>query len=64
MLLVKEMITQVVEYYIINITLIKLNFSKQQALDAYPKEIQKFDFIGNLKQAGNLKIPFSLEDVK
>ena len=41
-----------------------IDLSKQQALDADPKEIQQINFTGNLEQAGNKTIFFTIEEEK
>ena len=44
--------------------MIAINLSKQQALDADPRAIQKINFTANLDRAGNTAIYFILEEVK
>ena len=44
--------------------MVMVDLSKQQALDADPKAIQKIDFKANLDKAGNTKIYFILEEAK
>ena len=50
--LVKKIIMQVIVYQIISISgrykMIVINISKQHALDAHPKTIQRIYFTGNL----------------
>ena len=41
-----------------------VDLSKQQALDADPKAIQKNNFAANLGRAGNTRIYFILEEAK
>ena len=45
-------------------TMIIVDLSKQQALDADPKAIQEINFTANLDRAGNARIYFILEEVK
>ena len=63
------MITQLVVYQIIHISkliwkLITIDFSKQQAVNADPKEIKQINLAENLDQAGNKTMVFILEEVK
>ena len=44
--------------------MIIVDLSKQQALDADPKAIQKNNFTANLDRAGNARIYFILEEAK
>ena len=44
--------------------MIAVNLSKQQALDADPKAIQRINFTVNLDRAGNTIISFILEKTK
>ena len=58
LLLVKEMITQGdclldYSYFKENCKMIEIDSSKQQALDADPRAIQKINFTANLDRAGN-----------
>ena len=50
------MITQLV------VTMIAIDLSKQQALDANPKAIQQISFTGNLDQAASVKMFFIIEE--
>ena len=43
---------------------IRLDLSKQQALDADPKAIQQINFTANLDRAGNTRLYFILEEAK
>ena len=45
-------------------TMIIVDWSKQQALDADPKAIQEINFTANLDRAGNARIYFILEEAK
>ena len=45
-------------------TMIAVDLSKQQALDADPKAIQQINFTANLDRAGNTRIYFILEEAK
>ena len=45
-------------------TMIIVDLSKQQALDADPKAIQEINFTANLDRAGNARIYFILEEAK
>ena len=47
-----------------NYKMIAIDLSKQQALDADPKEIQQINFTGNLEHFMNVRIFFILEEVK
>ena len=42
--------------------MIAVDLSKQQALDADPRAIQKINFTENLHRAGNTRIYFILEE--
>ena len=69
MLLVKEMITQgdcLLDYYYFkeNYKMIEIDSSKQQALDADSRAIQKINFTANLEKAGNTTIFFIIEEAK
>ena len=44
--------------------MIAVDLSKQQALDANPKAIQKINFTANLNRAGNTRFYFILEEAK
>ena len=44
--------------------MIAVNLSKQQALDADPRAIQKINFTANLDRAGNARIYLILEEAK
>ena len=44
--------------------MISVDLSKQQALDADPKEIQQINFTADLDRAGNTRIYFILEETK
>ena len=44
--------------------MIAVNLSKQQALDADPKAIQKINFTANLERAGRTRFCFILEETK
>ena len=44
--------------------MIAIDLSKQQALDADPKAIQKINFTANLDNAGNTRFYFILEEAK
>ena len=45
-------------------TMIAVDLSKQQALDADPKSVQQINFTANLDRAGNTRICFILEEAK
>ena len=45
-------------------TMIAIDFSKQQALDADPRAIQQINFIADLDRDGNTRFYFILEEVK
>ena len=66
MLLVKEMITQLVDYpyFKDNYKMIAVDLSKQQALDPDPRANQHIIFTANLDTAGNTRIYFILEKAK
>ena len=42
--------------------MIAIDLSKQQALDADPREIQQINFTANLDRAGNITMFFIMED--
>ena len=44
--------------------MIAIDLSKQKALNADPKSIQKINFTANLDRAGNTRIYFILEETK
>ena len=44
--------------------MIAVDLSKQQALDADPRVIQKVNFTANLDRAGNTRVYFILEEAK
>ena len=44
--------------------MIAVDLSKQQALDADPKEIQQINFTANIDRAGNTRVYFILEEAK
>ena len=44
--------------------MIAIDLSKQQALDADHRAIQRINFTANLNRAGNTKIYFILEEAK
>ena len=44
--------------------LIAIDLSKQQALDADPRTIQKINFTANLDRAGNTRVYFILKEAK
>ena len=44
--------------------MIAVDLSKQQALDADPKAIQKINFTTNLNIAGRTRVYFIVEDAK
>ena len=44
--------------------MIAVDLSKQQALDADPKAIQKINFTANLNIAGRTRVYFFVEDTK
>ena len=74
LLLVKEIITQQVltlrayfiacAYFKNYYEIIAIDLSKQQALDADPREIQQINFTANLDRAGNTRTYFILEEAK
>ena len=51
-------------YFKDNFKMIAIGLSKQQALDADPRAIQKIDFTANLDRDGNTRIFFILEEAK
>ena len=44
--------------------MIAIDLSKQQALDADPRAIEKINFTANLDKDGNIRIFFILEEAK
>ena len=64
--LVKEMITQLVVCEIITIlkTLIAIDLTKQQALDADPKAIQQINFTANLDRDGQTAMYFIIQEIE
>ena len=44
--------------------LMAIDLSKQQALDADPRTIQKINFTANLDRAGNTRVYFILKEAK
>ena len=44
--------------------MIAVDLSKQQALDADPREIQQINFTANLDRAENTRVYFILEEAK
>ena len=63
---VKEMISQLVVCWIIVIskTIIAIDLSKQQAIDADPKAIQQTNFTGNLPLGAGATMFFIIEETK
>ena len=51
-------------YFADTYKMIEVDLSKQQALDADPRAIQKINFTGNLDRAGNTRVYFVLEEAK
>ena len=51
-------------YFKENYTMIAIDLSKQQALDADPRTIQQIGFTANLNRAGNTTMFFSIEQEK
>ena len=51
-------------YFKDNYKMIAVDLTKQQALDADPRAIQKINFTANLDRAGNERIYFILEKAK
>ena len=47
-----------------NCKMIAIDLSKQQALDADPRAIEKINFTANLDKDGNIRIFFILEEAK
>ena len=45
-------------------TMIAIDLSKQQALDANPRAIQQINFTANLDRDGNTRFYFILEEIK
>ena len=51
-------------YFKENYNIIAIDLSKQQALDADPREIQQINFTANLDRAGNTIMFFIIEEAK
>ena len=51
-------------YFKENYKVITIDLSKQQALDADPREIQQISFTANLDRAGNKTMLFIIEKAK
>ena len=51
-------------YFKDSFKMIAIDLSKQQALDADPRAIQKINFTASLDRAGNTRIYFILEEAK
>ena len=51
-------------YFMDTYTMIAVDLSKQQALDADLKAIQQINFTANLDRAGNTRVYFILEEAK
>ena len=51
-------------YFINTYTMIAVDLSKQQALNADPRAIQQINFTANLDRAGNTRVYFILEEAK
>ena len=51
-------------YFTDTFKMIAVDLSKQQALDADPREIQEINFTANLDRAGNTRVYFILEETK
>ena len=51
-------------YFMNTYKMIAVDLSKQQALDADPRAIQRINFTANLYRAGNTKVYFILEEAK
>ena len=51
-------------YFMDTYKMIAVDLSKQQALDADPREIQQINFTANLDKAGNTRVYFILEEAK
>ena len=51
-------------YFMDTYKMIAVDLSKQQALDADPRAIQKINFAANLDRAGNTRVYFFLEETK
>ena len=51
-------------YFMDTYKMIAVDLSKQQALDADPRAIQRINFTANLDRAGNTRIYFILEEPK
>ena len=47
-----------------NYTVISIDLSKQQVLDADPRAIQQINFTANLDRAGNTAMFFIIEEAK
>ena len=51
-------------YFADTYKMVAVDLSKQQALDADPREIQQINFTANLDRAGNTRVYFILEEAK
>ena len=51
-------------YFVDTYKMIAVDLSKQQALDADPRAIQKINFTANLDRAGNTRVYLILEEAK
>ena len=51
-------------YFADNYKMIAVDLSKQQALDADPRAIQRINFTANINRAGNTRVYFILEEAK
>ena len=51
-------------YFKDHYTMLAIDLSKQQALDADPRAIQQINFMANLDRDGNTTMFFIIEDVK
>ena len=51
-------------YFKENYRMIAIDLSKQQALDAYPRAIQRTNFTANLDREGNKTMFFIIEEAK
>ena len=51
-------------YFTNTYTIIAVDLSKQQALDADPRAIQQINFTANLDRAGNTRVYFMLEEAE
>ena len=58
------MITQLVFYQIILVSKKVIDFSKKQALDAYPTAIQQINFTGNLDRKEDAFVFSMIEETK